>query len=95
MAHSASAKKRIRQNNKRRLINRMRRSTIRTFTRRFDDAVEAKDVAKAEETFRDLQAKLDKAAKGNQSVHRNKAARRKSRLQRQLNKLKAAGQATA
>lgn len=88
MAHSLSSKKRIRQNEKRRQINRTRRSAVKTAVRRFKEAVHTGSVEAAEQTYRTASKLLDQsAAKG--SVHRNAAARRKSRLAKGLHALKA------
>lgn len=88
MAHSVSATKRIRQNRKRNAFNRARRSALRTQLKKVDAAVEAKDPAKLAEEIRLAAKKLDKLAKTN-VIHKNAAARKKSRLAKRLNKLKA------
>jgi len=86
VAHSLSAKKRIRQNNKRRAINRVRKSTIKTQIRRFDEAITAHDAEKGEKELRQAIHLLDRvAAKG--TLHKNTVARRKSNLQKKLNAL--------
>ena len=86
MAHSLSAKKRIRQNAKRRAVNKARKGQIKAKERAFQDAVVGGDKAKATETLRAAVKKVDQiAAKG--SIHRNTASRRKSRLQKKLNAL--------
>ncbi len=88
MAHSKQAKKRIRQNERQAAQNR----PIRTYTaRRVRDARDA--VANgdddAAETLRAAQSALDRAAKTG-VIHRNTAARRKSRLASALKKAQAA-----
>jgi small subunit ribosomal protein S20 len=88
VAHSLSAKKRIRQNAKRRARNRSRRSALKTRLRAFTDAVTGGDSAVAETRFRDVCKALDREADRG-LIHRNAAARRKSRLARRLNELKA------
>lgn len=89
MAHTLSAKKRIRQNEKLRLINRARKSQLKTVIRKFTDALAGKDVAATEQAFEAAVKCIDQvAAKG--TLHRNAAARRKSRLARRLNAFKAA-----
>jgi len=94
MAHSLSAKKRVRQNEKKRLHNRSQRNSIRSNVKRFLKSVEEKpEVApKAGEVvvnldpvkeYRASQKRLDRlAAKG--VLHPNTAARRKSRLAKRL-----------
>lgn len=87
MAHSLSAKKRVRQNEKRRLHNRTRRSTLRTRVRRVRDAIVHRDPASAEASLKDAIRLLDREANRG-LIHRNAAARLKSRLSRRLNTLK-------
>lgn len=88
MAHSLSAKKRIRQNVKQRARNRARKRVIKVDVRAFDEALTAGDEAKAAETLRTTIKKIDQvAAKG--TLHKNTAARKKSNLQRKLNALAA------
>ena len=83
-----SAQKRHRQSLKRRMINRSRKSTIKTFSKK---AVVAATTGAAEalELQRKAESLLDKAAKGS-TLHKNTAARKKSRLAKAINKLKAA-----
>ncbi len=90
MAHSLSAKKRIRQNAKRNQRNRWRKRRIKGTVKDFLDKVHDKDVAGAEAAYKDVSKTLDQiAAKG--TIHKKTAARRKSRLAKRLNALKAAG----
>lgn len=88
MAHSLSAKKRIRQNTKRRVINRARKSMVKTQMKHFEAALKDGDADKAQEQFRLAAKKLDKVA-STSTMHKNTAARIKSRLARRLNKLQA------
>ncbi len=84
MAHSLSAKKRIRQNAKHRAINRARKKDIRVVVRTFDETLKSGDSAKASEALRAVIKEIDQvAAKG--TIHKNTASRRKSRLQKRLN----------
>ncbi|MGB2820592.1 MAG: 30S ribosomal protein S20 [Phycisphaerae bacterium] len=86
MADSRSAKKRIRQNIKRRSRNRWRKEQVKEAVRQFDDALRAGDRAKAAEQLKLVYKRLDKvAAKG--TIHKNAAARKKSRLARKLSKV--------
>ncbi len=78
MAHSAQAKKRIRQNEKRRLRNKARKSEIKTLTKRLAEFARAKEVEEAKKLLPKLISKLDKAAKHN-IYHKNKVARQKSK----------------
>ncbi len=87
MAHSLSAKKRNRQNVKRRALNRARRSSLKTRIRCCREALGGTDADAAERLFRDACKALDREANRG-LIHRNAAARRKSRLARTLNVLK-------
>lgn len=90
MAHSLSAKKRIRQNEKRRAQNRSRRSNMRSTLRKCNDALLHKETDKAEQAFQEVCATLDREADRG-LIHRNAAARRKSRMAKKINALKAGG----
>jgi small subunit ribosomal protein S20 len=89
VAHSLSAKKRIRQNMKRRARNRARKDVVKQQVKSFLGAVATGDFGKAETEFRQVTRRLDKvAAKG--TIHKNTAARRRSRLALRLNAAKTA-----
>jgi len=88
VAHSLSAKKRVRQNVKSRAINRSRKSRIKTQIKHFDAAVASDDVEAASKQYRLVAQKLDKTA-ATSTMHKRTAARKKSRLAKQLNNLKA------
>ena len=79
MPNTSSSKKRLRQNEKLRIRNRAVKSNMRSQIRRFRDAVKAGDNEKAQTEFRLVQKKLDQAASSH-LVHKNTAARTKSRL---------------
>ncbi len=87
MAHSLSAKKRIRQNEKSRVINRARKSQIKTQIKHFTDDLKAGNVDEATEAYRLVTKKLDKTA-ATSTMHKRTAARKKSRLAKKLNALK-------
>ena len=90
MAHSLSAKKRIRQNEKRRARNRARKAEIKAQVKAFSADLTKGDFGKAEQDLRTVVKTLDRvAAKG--TIHRNTAARKRSRLQRRLNAAQKAG----
>ena len=94
MAHSLSAKKRIRQNAKRRVRNRSRKELIKDQVKSFTAAMTGGDLKKAETELSAVTRRLDRvAAKG--TIHKNTAARKRSRLARRLNAARAAGTATA
>lgn len=87
MPHSRQAKKRMRQNEEQRLRNKATKSAVRTQVKKVSKAIDDGNAAEAEKQLREAMAKLDKAAKGN-VIHANQAARRKSRLQKQINAIK-------
>jgi len=87
--NTESAKKRVRQSLKRRSINNWRKRRVKTQIKSFMTAIQARDVAQAEAEFRKVQAVLDRVACTG-TIHRNTAARRKSRLSRRLRELKSA-----
>ncbi len=88
MAHSLSAKKRVRQNAKRRIINRARKSQVKTQVKRLETALSAGNVDAAAAEFQATVKKLDKVA-ATSTMHKKTAARKKSRLAKKLNALKA------
>lgn len=79
MANIKSAIKRARQNEKQRKHNASARSTYRTYIKNVLKAIEAQDKPLAQAAFLKAQSVLDKAA-GKRLIHKNKAARLKSRL---------------
>ena len=84
MAHSLSAKKRVRQALKRRARNRARKEVIKDQVKAFNVALSGGDMSKAEQELRNVVSRLDKvAAKG--TLHRKTASRKRSRLARKLN----------
>jgi len=84
VAHSLSAKKRIRQNLKARARNRARKQQVKTAVKTFNSTIGKADEGKAIEVLRAAIKKIDQiAAKG--TLHRNAAARKKSQLQRKFN----------
>ena len=88
MAHSLSAKKRVRQNAKRKVINRSRKGRIKTQIKHFETALSSGDVKAASEQYGLIVKKLDKTA-ATSTMHKKTAARKKSRLAKRLNNLKA------
>ncbi len=84
MANTKSALKRIRSSARKRLRNRMVRSRARTYTKNALEAIASGQPDLAVATTRQAISMLDRAAaKG--VIHRNNAARRKSRLMKRLN----------
>jgi small subunit ribosomal protein S20 len=89
MANTPGAKKAIRKIERRTEVNKARRSRVRTFLRRFDEAVAAGDAGAARTAFTEAQSELMRAvSKG--VVHKNTGSRKVSRLAAQLKKLAAA-----
>jgi small subunit ribosomal protein S20 len=86
VANSAQAKKRARQNEKRRQHNASLRSMVRTYLKKVDAAIAAGVQADAQQAFAAAVPVLDRMAdKG--IIHKNKAARHKSRLNAQVKAL--------
>lgn len=79
MAHHASAKKRIRQTNRRTEINRANKSRLRTFLRKVEMAIASGDKAAAQDAFRLAQPELMKSRQKG-IVHRNLVARKLTRF---------------
>ena len=88
VAHSLSAKKRVRQNAKRNRINRARKSRVKTQIKHFESAAGSGDVESASEQYRLAAQLLDKTA-ASSTMHKKTAARKKSQLAKKLNSLKA------
>lgn len=92
MPNIRSAAKRMRQNEKRRQRNRVFRTRPRTFIKKTRRLIAEGKLEEAEQTARQACTALDRAAsKG--VIHKNNAARRKSRLMKHLNKAKAQAEA--
>jgi small subunit ribosomal protein S20 len=89
MANNPGAKKAIRKIEKRTTVNASRRSRVRTYLRKFDEALESGDKAAATAAFVIAQSELMRAV-GKGVVHANTGSRKVSRLHRQLKKLAAA-----
>jgi small subunit ribosomal protein S20 len=92
VAHSLSAKKRIRQSIKRRARNRARKELIKDQTKNYLSALASHDVGNAEAELKKTVSRLDKVA-SKHTIHKNTASRRRSRLTLRLNAMKAAGKA--
>ena len=91
MPTSLSAKKRVRQDAKRRARNRTVKSAVRTQMRKLETALDGGNVEAAQDEFVAAVRAIDKAVtKG--VLHRNTAARRKSRLAARLKAMDAPAQ---
>lgn len=93
MPNSASAKKRLRQSQDRRLHNRAIKSALRTQIRKVRTAVQGGDVETSEKEFVLVTKKLDQAA-AKKVIHANQAGRLKSRLSAAIKKIKTAKAST-
>ena len=86
MANTPGAKKAIRKIQRRTEVNKGRRSRVRTYLRKFDEAIAAGDRGAAQSAFTEAQSELMRAvSKG--VVHKNTGSRKVSRLAAQLRKL--------
>jgi small subunit ribosomal protein S20 len=90
MANTRSAKKAVRKIARRTAINRSRRSQMRTFVRKVEEAIVTGDSGSAAEALRAAQPLIMRAAQKG-IVHANAAARKVSRLTRRVNALKPKG----
>lgn len=87
MAQSLQAKKRAKQNTKRRTINRASKSQIKTNIKHLEETLSSGDAEKASEQYKLIARKLDKTA-STSTMHKKTAARKKSRLAKKVNALK-------
>lgn len=83
MANTPSAKKAARKIEARTAVNKTRRSRMRTFVRKFEDAVAAGDKDAATAAFKAAEPELMRSA-GKGVLHKNTAARKVSRLAKRL-----------
>ena len=89
MANTPGSKKAIRKIERRTEVNKARRSRMRSFVRKFEEALTAGDPAAAKSAFIEAQSELMRAvSKG--VLHHNTGARKVSRLAAQLKKLSVA-----
>lgn len=92
MAHSRTAKKAVRQNLARRGVNRWRLRSMRDAMKDFNDSLLHGSVEQATEHFRKTSQIIDRTAQKG-VIHKNQAARRKSRMSAKLKAKKFAGKA--
>lgn len=88
MANTASAKKATRKIAARTAVNKNRRSRVRTYVRKVEEALAAGDRNAAEEAFKAAQPELMRAASRG-VVHKNTASRKVSRLAQRVKALSA------
>lgn len=86
MANHKSAEKRNRRRLRRTLINHSRLSRIRTYVKRVENAIKAGDKEAAGAAFKAMQPELMRGA-GKGVLHKNTAARKLSRLSKQIKAL--------
>ncbi len=86
MATHKSAKKRIRQTERRTVINGARRGRIRTFVRKVEEAIESGHRGQAESAMRNAMPELHRGVLRG-ILHKNTAARKISRLTKRINSL--------
>lgn len=83
-----SAKKRVKIAEKKTLRNRMNRSALRTSIKRFEKAIDNNDLDSAKVELTKAESIIDKSVKKG-IIHKNNAARKKSRLNKLLNNMTA------
>ena len=88
MANTASARKRIRQTERRTARNKARKSRVRSFVKKVETALAGGDRTAAAEALRAAQPELQRAV-GKGVMHRNTVARRLSRLSARVQALPA------
>ena len=89
MANTPGAKKAIRKIARRTEVNKARRSRVRTYLRKFEEAVSSGDAKAATTAFADAQSELMRAVRKG-VVHKNTGARKVSRLAARLRALASA-----
>lgn len=86
MANTTSAKKMVRKIEKRTVVNKSRKTRMRSFVRAAEEALKAGDRKKAEAALRAAEPQLMKAAQSG-IMHKKTASRKISRLTKSLRKL--------
>ena len=82
-----SAKKRVRTAKKKAETNREWKNALKDAINNFDEVIKEGDIEKAEDQLQETKSVIDKAVNKN-IIHKNNAARKKSRLTKKLNNLK-------
>ncbi len=88
MANTSSAKKMVRKIKRRTAVNKSRRSRMRTYLTKVEEAIAAGDKSAAGEAFKAAQPELHRAVSRG-VVHKNTAARKLSRLSARIKALSA------
>jgi small subunit ribosomal protein S20 len=86
MANTSSAKKAVRKIARRTAVNKARRSQMRTFVRKVEEAIASKDAAVAAAALREAEPLVARAAQKG-ILHKNTAARKISRLTKRVKAL--------
>jgi len=86
---SSSAEKRHRQSEDRRMRNKTTKSAVRTSVKKFLVLAQKKEIPESEAALREMVKKIDTASRKG-IIKKNAAARKKSRMQRYFNSIKAA-----
>jgi small subunit ribosomal protein S20 len=86
MANTKSAQKAVRKIERRTAVNKMRRSQMRTYVRKVEAALEAKDAGAAAEALKSAEPVIARAAQKG-IVHKNAASRKISRLAKRVKTL--------
>jgi small subunit ribosomal protein S20 len=86
LANIKSAKKRILITARKTAVNKSRKSEIKTYIKKFEAALNSGEFEKAKAYLKDIESRIDRAAAKN-TLHKNAAARKISRLQARLNKI--------
>ncbi len=87
MAHSLSAKKRVRQNERQKMVNRTRRSKVKSEIKKLEELLLAGNAEAAQAQFKIVTRKLDQVS-STCTMHKKTASRKKSRLAKRVNALK-------
>ena len=93
MANTASARKRIRQTERRTERNQARKSRMRTFVKKVESAIDSGDKAQAAAALQAAQPEMQRAA-GKGVIHANTVARKLSRLAKRIKSLASAAAPT-
>lgn len=88
MANTTSAKKMVRKIARRTMVNKSRRSRVRTYLRKVEEAISSGDKSAAEEAFKAAQPELHRAA-GKGVYHQKTVSRKLSRLSARIKALAA------
>lgn len=85
LANIKSSKKRIRTAAKKTVVNKKKRSELKTYIKNFHDAIENENLEEAQELLKVIDKKLKRATLNN-LLHKNNASRQLSQLTKKLNK---------